>query len=143
MPGLLAADIVTVCAHVLDHVAVADLGPGQPQSEVLQIALQTEIGHDGRHDARRGQPVIGLPGLGNDAISWSPSITAPFSSTMITRSASPSSAMPISARTSWTLRDRASVDVEPQSWLMLKPSGVTPMEITSAPSSQRASGATL
>ena len=38
------------------------------------------------------------------AISWSPSTMWPFSSTMTTRSASPSSAIPTSARTSRTLR---------------------------------------
>ena len=39
-------------------------------------------------------------------MSWSPSTSVPFSSTITTRSASPSSAMPISARTSCTFLDR-------------------------------------
>ena len=55
------------------------------------------------------------------AITWSPSIRWPFSSTMIIRSASPSSAMPTSARISRTLRDQRlgrgradlEIDVEP------------------------------
>ena len=77
------------------------------------------------------------------AMSWSPSITRPRSSVMSTRSASPSSAMPISARTSLTLRARSSGAVEPQSLLMFRPSGSTPSFTTSAPSSHSASGATL
>ena len=39
--------------------------------------------------------------------------------------------------------DSASGEVEPQSLLMLNPSGSTPMEMTSAPSSHSASGTTL
>ena len=58
------------------------------------------------------------------AISWSPSTIAPFSSTMTTRSASPSSAMPMSARTSRTLSMSASGAVEPHLWLMLRPFGI-------------------
>ena len=77
------------------------------------------------------------------AMSWSPSMIWPFSSTITTRSASPSSAMPISARTSCTLRIRSSGAVEPQSLLMLRPFGSTPILMTSAPSSHSASGATL
>ncbi len=61
------------------------------------------------------------------AISWSPSITLPFSSTITTRSASPSSAMPMSAFASSTLATSAAVAVEPTSRLMLKPSGLVPM----------------
>ena len=77
------------------------------------------------------------------AMIWSPSTTVPFSSTMTTRSASPSSAMPMSARTSWTFLERLAGWVEPQSSLMLKPLGSSWMAITSAPSSQSAAGATL
>ena len=46
----------------------------------------------------------------------------------------------MSARISRTLRQSASGAVEPHSRLMLKPSGSTPIEITSAPSSQSALG---
>ena len=77
------------------------------------------------------------------AMIWSPSTGWPVSSQMARRSASPSSAMPMSARYSFTARTRASGWVEPQSSLMLKPLGDTPSGITSAPSSYRASGATL
>jgi hypothetical protein len=51
--------------------------------------------------------------------------------------------MPMSARISRTLRLKASGEVDPHSLLMLKPSGSTPMEMTSAPSSHKASGTTL
>ena len=76
------------------------------------------------------------------AINWSPSTILPFSSTISTRSASPSSAMPMSARISRTLAISASGAVEPTRRLMLNPSGSTPIENTSAPSSHKASGAT-
>src|SRR6478735_5536115 len=46
------------------------------------------------------------------ASSWSPSTTWPRSSTRMTRSASPSSAMPMSARISRTFRDSASVGLD-------------------------------
>ena len=67
----------------------------------------------------------------------------PFSSAITTRSASPSSAMPKSARISRTLLHMACGAVEPQSRLMLVPSGVTPKGTMSAPSSHSTSGATL
>jgi hypothetical protein len=70
-------------------------------------------------------------------------MTRPRSSTISARSASPSSAMPISARISRTFFESASGAVEPTSRLMLNPSGSTPMAKTSAPSSHNASGATL
>ena len=62
---------------------------------------------------------------------------------MTMRSASPSSAMPISARTSCTFFDSPTGWVEPHSLLMLKPFGSSLMVMTSAPSSHSASGATL
>ncbi|MGY3105769.1 hypothetical protein ACVWW7_002396 [Bradyrhizobium sp. LM6.9] len=49
----------------------------------------------------------------------------------------------MSARISRTFFDSASGEVEPHSLLMLKPSGSTPIGITSAPSSHSASGTTL
>src|SRR5918996_1473955 len=61
-------------------------------------------------------PPASRPRMSHDsamtAINWSPSIMRPFSSTTTTRSASPSSAMPISARTSLTLRIRSSRAVD-------------------------------
>ena len=69
------------------------------------------------------------------AMIWSPSTGWPVSSQMARRSASPSRAMPISARYSFTARTMAPGWVDPQSWLMLKPFGATPSGMTSAPSS--------
>ena len=65
MAGLLAADIVAVLAHMLDHVAVADRGALQPETEILQIALEPEIGHDRGDDAAAGEPSAPQPGLGD------------------------------------------------------------------------------
>ena len=61
------------------------------------------------------------------AISWSPSRISPRSSVMISRSASPSSAMPRSARRASTSRRICSGAKAPQSRLMLSPSGDTPI----------------
>ena len=65
MAGLLAADIVAVLAHMLDHVAVADRRAGQTEIEALQIALEPEIGHHRGDDAAAGEPSALLPGLGD------------------------------------------------------------------------------
>ena len=56
MAGLLAADIEAMRAHVLDDIAVADLGAVQLQADAGQEALEAEIGHDGRDDAAAGEP---------------------------------------------------------------------------------------
>ncbi len=69
------------------------------------------------------------------AMIWSPSTIWPFSSQITRRSASPSRAMPMSARYSLTIFCMAAGEVEPTSSLMLKPSGATPTRTTSAPSS--------
>ena len=69
------------------------------------------------------------------AMIWSPSTIWPFSSQITRRSASPSRAMPMSARYLRTASAMAWGWVEPHSSLMLKPFGVTPSSITSAPSS--------
>ena len=76
------------------------------------------------------------------AMTASPSTTWPFSSITITRSASPSRAMPI-----WALRFRTSAHAlsgwsAPTPSLMFTPSGETPMAVTSAPSSSNTRGAT-
>ena len=62
---------------------------------------------------------------------------------MIRRSASPSSAMPRSAPWATTASDMAWGAVAPTLSLMLKPSGLLPMAITSAPSSWNTCGAML
>ena len=66
MARLLAADIVAVLAHMLDHVAVADRRALQTETEVLQIALEPEIGHHRGDDAAAGEPPAPQPGLGDD-----------------------------------------------------------------------------
>ena len=68
---------------------------------------------------------------------WSPSATAPVSSSKITRSASPSRQMPTSAPVSRIFRRRRLGRGRAHGpALMLNPSGETPMATTSAPSSQ-------
>ncbi len=84
-------------------------------------------------------PAFSLPALAQAratmAMIWSPSTTTPFSSQITSRSASPSRAMPMSARYSCTSRAMVSGWVEPHSALMFVPLGATPTGITSAPSS--------
>ena len=66
MARLLAADIVAVLAHMLDHVAVADRRAREAETEALQIALEPEIGHHGGDDAAAGKPPAPEPGFGDD-----------------------------------------------------------------------------
>ena len=56
MPRLLAAHIVSVLAHMLGDVAVADRRSRHAESEVFHIALKSEIGHDCRNDTATGEP---------------------------------------------------------------------------------------
>src|SRR5262245_3082561 len=65
MARLLAADIVAVLAHMLDHVSVADRRAREPKLDALQIALKPQIGHDGGDDAAAREPPALLPRLGN------------------------------------------------------------------------------
>ena len=69
------------------------------------------------------------------AIIWSPSTLCPFSSQTITLSASPSSAIPISAFSFFTTSIIFSGCIAPQSKFMFNPSGLSLSTITSAPSS--------
>jgi hypothetical protein len=59
--GRLAADIVAVLAHVLEHVAVADRRAHQRKLQLLQMPLEAEIGHHGGDDAGLGEPAIFAP----------------------------------------------------------------------------------
>ena len=77
------------------------------------------------------------------AMTASPSTICPFSSMTITRSASPSRAIPICAPRRTTSARALSGCSAPQSRLMLTPLGFTPMAWTLAPSSWKTSGATL
>ena len=61
----LAADIVAVRAHVLEHVAVADRRAHERNAQIAEIALEAEIGHHGRDDAGLGETAVGLPAFGD------------------------------------------------------------------------------
>ena len=63
---LLAADIVAMLPHMLDHVAVAHRRALQAEAELLQIALEPEIGHDRGDDAAAGEPPAPEPDFGDD-----------------------------------------------------------------------------
>ena len=141
MAGLLPADIVAAAPHLLYDIAVANLGSDQRQAEAVNIALQAEIGHDGRDDAVSVKALRIAPVDAITASIWSPSTSWPFSSAITTRSASPSRAIPTCAPSSRTLRQTVSGTVESHSRLIFRPSGLTAMAVTSAPSSQSAAGA--
>src|SRR5262249_42291765 len=131
--GRLAAHVEAMGAHVLEHVAVADRRARERECQAPEIAFEAEIGHHGRHHAGLGEAAVRLPALRDHrqqliAIDDAPAL---------------SRAMPLSARISSTFWQRAAGSVEPHSRLMLKPSGSTPSEITSAPNSHSACGATL
>ena len=76
------------------------------------------------------------------AITASPSTISPCSSITITRSASPSSAMPMRASRRTTSAFACSGCSAPVSRLMFVPFGRTPIGNTRAPSSANTSGAT-
>src|SRR5690606_13592427 len=54
--GLLAAHVEPVTAHVLDDVSVPHGRANECEAKSLQIALEPEVGHHGRHQAATGQP---------------------------------------------------------------------------------------
>ena len=61
MARRLAADVVAMVAHLLEHVAVADRCADERDSEIAEIALEAEIGHHGCDDARFREAAVGLP----------------------------------------------------------------------------------
>ena len=63
--GLLAAEVHAARAHLLDDVAVTHPGPVQGQPLRLQEALETEIGHHGRHHAAPVESAGAMPGAGD------------------------------------------------------------------------------
>jgi len=136
-------DIQPMRTHVLDDIAVADLGAVQLQLHVAEEAFEAEIGHHRRDDATPASRPLWCQDSAISAMIWSPSTIVPFSSTIddavgvaVERDADV-------ARTSCTFFCKPAGWVEPHSLLMLKPLGSTLMATTSAPSSHSASGATL
>src|SRR2546426_12415655 len=61
--GRLPAEIETVLAHLLEHVAVADLDAMHLDPEPVEMALQAEVGHDGGDDAGLREPPVLVPTL--------------------------------------------------------------------------------
>src|SRR5262249_55788031 len=53
-------------AHVLHDVAVADGGAHQRQTDLTQVALEPQVGHDGCDNAISCQSAAPVPALGND-----------------------------------------------------------------------------
>src|SRR6185437_4476710 len=64
--GRLAADVVALRAHLLDHVTVADRRAHEAQALRGEMPLETEIRDHGRDDARILQAAVFLPALGDD-----------------------------------------------------------------------------
>src|SRR4029453_2029137 len=60
-----AAEIVTVLAHVLEHITIADGRARQLEADFLKIALESEIAHDRADDARLGQAPVFFPAFGD------------------------------------------------------------------------------
>ena len=138
----LAANIVAAQPHLFKDMMVADPRPDERQPSRLQAPLEPDITHDRCDDAGTRKPPVFMPVLSDDCEDLvavnQPAVFVYHDD----RSASPSSAIPLSARRSRTFAIKACGAVEPLSRLMLRPFGSTPIEITSAPSSQSASGAT-
>src|SRR4051794_13090525 len=51
--------------HMLDNIAVADLGTGKRHPVVAEIALKPEIRHHRRHDSAALESAPAVPGLGD------------------------------------------------------------------------------
>src|SRR5579864_7106438 len=47
---LLPPDVAPASAHLLEHVAIADLGPKQFEARFAELSLEPEVRHDRRHD---------------------------------------------------------------------------------------------
>ena len=63
--GLLAAEIVAVGAHALEHVAVADRRAHEAELALVEIALEAEVGHHRGDDAAADQPAVLRPAIGD------------------------------------------------------------------------------
>ena len=95
---LFAANIEAADLHALQHVAVANRGALQRQALRTQDTVPAPGWTSSWPPRRRRAACLAQPGwLPISAMIWSPSTVSPFSSTTIRRSASPSSAMPMSA----------------------------------------------
>ena len=118
----------------------------------LAGALQFALDEEERGIGHRGEPVeqvtAGLTALdASDVRSYAALLSLPityfwaYGTTPIILAAA-AFAMPISAPRARISAASVSGTVEPQSRLMLNPSGVTPIDVTVAPSSHRILGAT-
>ena len=67
MAGLFTANIVAMLTHVLEHVAVANLGARHLESDIGEKAFEAEIGHDRRHNAWLAEAPVFLPALRDNA----------------------------------------------------------------------------
>ncbi len=65
VPRLFAADVVAAFAHLLDHIAIANLGADQRDATAAKIPFETEVGHDGGNDAAILQQAGPLPVTGD------------------------------------------------------------------------------
>ena len=61
MPGLLAPDIAAARLHLLQHIAIADLGADEVDTLAREHALKAKIGHDRRHHATAAQHAAPRP----------------------------------------------------------------------------------
>ena len=63
MPGLLAANIEAVFAHMLNDITVPYRGSCQAQADILEIALKSEVGHHGCDNTTGCQTATAVPTL--------------------------------------------------------------------------------
>ena len=142
MAGLLAADVQPARPHVFGHVTVADLRPIQRQAAPAEEPFQPQIGHHGRHDTVAAQLARLLPGTADQPKHL---IAVDDLAALIGHDQPVSIAVQRETEIGVVLGDQRTQmlrTVEPQPWLMLNPSGSTPVRTTVAPSSQRTVGAT-
>ena len=96
MAGILAAQLPALLLQQFHHIAVAHLGALEWDAQFLQRMLERQIGHQ-RADHAAVQLALLLTMSGDHVEQLVAVIDLPVQSTIIRRSPSPSSAMPISA----------------------------------------------
>ena len=131
--------------HLLHHVLVADRAAHQLDARLAQRDLEADVAHHGRDDgvaaAAAPAPSCGAP---HSSITASPSTTraAVVDEDRAIAVAVERHAHPVAAL-AHERRPGAPGCVEPHSRLMLRPSGSSPMTVTSKPSSRNSRGATV
>ena len=136
MPRLLAAERQAALRDLLHHVLVADRTADELDAEAAQRNLEADVAHDRRHDRVAAQAAfrLQLPRADQQDRVAVDDPAPVIDEDRAIAVAVERHAQPV-ARRDTTASTRRSGCVEPQSRLMLRPSGSQPSHVTSNPSS--------